>query len=147
MEQNEETTGNSTGKPLHPGSENLRPPWKPGESGNPAGRKPGTVRRWDAVMREFFRLAETDPDELERVTGLKLPNDLRGKDGQLILFLNQFKKAYKGDQFAYESILNRMDGQSKQSHELSGGLGLTVNIVKYSEEEKAKEQEQPDDPA
>jgi hypothetical protein len=77
-----------TGKHL----KNLRPPWKPGESGNPKGHPKG-IRTWRTVFMEQFE---------------------KGAISQDAVCLSLVKKAAAGDYMATKIIMDRMDGQPNQ---------------------------------
>lgn len=79
--------GASTPQQRRPGS--LRPPWRPGEPGNPAGRRPGSRQRLsDDFMRALSddfaahgpatvaRLRESDPATYTRVIASLTPRTL-----------------------------------------------------------------------
>ena len=88
------------------GSENLTP-WKPGQSGNPKGSKPGYVQ------------AKTVLKRLLAAKG-KFVNPLTGKEEDMQLgdamHLVQISKALKdNDTRAYEAIMDRVDGRPVQS--------------------------------
>lgn len=87
-------------------------------------------------MREFFKLVETDPATLEKLTGMKLPLGLKGKDGQMLLVFNQFVRAIKGDDRAVTEIFNRMDGSPKGSLQIEAGS--VVDLIREAQR-KAKE--------
>lgn len=77
-----------TGKHL----KNLRPPWKPGESGNLKGHPKG-VRTWRTVFMEQFE---------------------KGAVSQDAVCLNLIKRAAAGDHMVAKIIMDRMDGQPNQ---------------------------------
>ena len=74
-------------------TENLRPPWKPGESGNPSGMPKGTVKITDRLRA----IIEKD-------------------DGQVAMALATAatKAALKGDFRFWQAIIDRIDGPIKQ---------------------------------
>jgi hypothetical protein len=120
-------TGEITGRAK--GYKNLRPPWPKGYAPNPTGRPKGCVRNWGAVMKEFFELLQDDPAKLEKLTGLKIPANIKKNDGQLILVCNEFIRALKGDSRAVGEIMNRMDGMAEQNINLKGN-----SIVQFIQE-------------
>ena len=111
----EKITNNNTKKRGNPQYLRPHPPWKPGESGNPKGRPKGTVRRWDAVMRQFFNLVQNEPEKIEKLTGLRVPESISGRDAQLLLVQQEYYKAIKGDGRAMAEIMERMDGKPDQN--------------------------------
>lgn len=80
--------------------------FKPGQSGNPAGKKPGTlslktyIKKWLAAEEQYN-------------------NPITGKKEWLtqydIIVLMQIAKARKGDTRAFEALLDRVEGKPKQS--------------------------------
>lgn len=89
--------------------------WQPGQSGNPAGMKPGTQhsstrlrRLLDAVQKAKNPVTK----EMEEFTTLEL------MDAALIA------RAMKGDVAAYRELLDRLEGKVPQKTELSGGLDV-----------------------
>jgi hypothetical protein len=83
----------------NPPLENLRPkPWKPGQSGNPAGYSRGR------------RLADT----------LVALIDETGADKALMRVM--LRKALEGDPRFMQMVLDRVDGKVAQKLELSGDL-------------------------
>lgn len=84
---------------------NLRPAWKPGESGNPAGMKPGTV---SLVSLLKAKLAECPPGT-ERTNAQ-------------ILVEATFRDALKGDAQARKLCWAYIEGDPKQTVEVSGGI-------------------------
>lgn len=93
----EESTGTTTPPP---GNGNLMPPWKPGQSGNPAGRKPGQ-RDFATIYREaLIKLASKnnmEPDELEQE-----------------MVANALLSARKGSFKFYKDIMDRLHGKAVQ---------------------------------
>ena len=109
MAKNNKVAGASTPKKApgkHPGSENLMPPWKPGQSGNPAGRKPSSRNQFSeeyicavhTVWREggidaLRRLCEEDPAAFVHAAGKLVPKEFGvnvGEDTQ-----NSFYKVWE----------------------------------------------------
>lgn len=94
-------------KPHHPGSENLRPapPWPPGQSGNPAGRKPGSKNR-RTILQEMLGLRmpkgksnPLNPDD----------QDFTVEKGVMVALIN---RALKGDVRAIQEIQDTMYGKN-----------------------------------
>jgi len=78
---------------------NLRPkPWKPGESGNPAGR-PKKEFSLTEGMREY--ISEQDPD--------------KKKERKDILIEKTYQMAMRGDLSAIKEIWNRLEGMPQGS--------------------------------
>lgn len=97
--------------------QNLKP-FPKGVSGNPAGKPKGT---------------EHSKTRLKRLLELvqKKKNPITGEDEEFsvleLMDMQMIAKALKGDQRAYQEIIDRLEGKPKQTSEveLSGG----VNIV------------------
>ena len=105
----------NTGK--NRGIENLIP-FKPGESGNPAGRPKGR-RDYATVYKEaLMKLAELNgktPDELE-----------------VELLTNAIINARKGDYRFYKDVVDRMYGSAQQNIDvMSAGDKLETNVIVF----------------
>ena len=90
------------GKKKHPGGENLKPPWKPGESGNLKGKSKGPhlktkLLKWMAHVDEK--------------TGMPL-EDLYMKGGVI--------HAIKGNGPIWREIFNRIDGKVEENINIRG---------------------------
>jgi hypothetical protein len=89
-----------------PNPENLeKGTWKPGESGNPAGKPKGTLNR-STIARKWLEVGE------------KFKNPITGKEEQLsqedIITLGQIKEARKGNTNAYKALMDSAHGMPKQ---------------------------------
>lgn len=99
--------------------DNLEPTkWKPGESGNPAGRPKGR-RDYATVYKEaLMKLAELNgktPDELE-----------------VELLTNAIINARKGDYRFYKDVVDRMYGSAQQNIDvMSAGDKLETNVIVF----------------
>ena len=106
MEKDTKSTERSTDKRL----ENLKEPWKAGESGNPEGKKKGT-RNFETIYREALKkiakLNDLTPEELE--------DDIIAK---------AVTAARKGDYRFYKDTLDRLHGSATQKHEHSGEVNI-----------------------
>lgn len=89
-------------------TDNLRPPWKPGESGNPAGRPKGK-----SITDELRKLVEDGKN---------------GHDVAKALAEVATKYAAKGDFRFWNAIVDRLEGPVKQRHEHTGEGGGNVII-------------------
>jgi hypothetical protein len=103
-----ENTDTNTDKRLA----NLKPPWKPGEAVEGAGRPKGQ-RNYATIYREALiklaKLNDKSPEELEdEIVSAGLLN------------------ARKGNYAFYKDVLDRTHGQAAQKHEMSGELNITV---------------------
>ena len=100
--------------------ENLHPPWKPGESGNPAGRPrrlPITDRY--AVIAEV-RLSKEARDKL------RLPPEMKRKIKTYgdLLALGQFQSAIKGKPEPAREITDRLEGKPTQAVDLNANVSV-----------------------
>lgn len=97
--------------------QNLKP-FPKGVSGNPAGKPKGT---------------EHSKTRLKRLLELvqKKKNPITGEEEEFsvleLMDMQMIAKALKGDQRAYQEIIDRLEGKPKQTSELevSGGLKVT----------------------
>ncbi len=107
-----------------PNPQNLKN-WEKGQSGNPNGRPKGT---------------ENSKTRLARLLSLvqSKKNPVTGVDEEFSLLeqmdMAQIVKALKGDSKAYKEILDRFEGQSKQSIEVESNnnepLNININVTK-----------------
>lgn len=87
-------------------TKNLRPkaPWKPGESGNPAGRPKGS-RNYAKIMEEIGEIDIRTPKGLAfNVQGGRI-------DAKTALIMRLFSRAVAGDVRSAELIMDRVDGK------------------------------------
>ena len=96
------------------GIENLKP-WKPGESGNPAGRPKGQ-RDYATIYREALIKLAT----LNNKTEEEIENEILS---------NALLSARKGDYRFYKDILDRLYGTPVSRTELTGKGGSDLKIV------------------
>jgi hypothetical protein len=97
--------------------QNLKP-YPKGVSGNPAGKPKGTEHsktRLKRILDLVQKKRNPITGEEEEFTVLEL------MDMQIIV------KALKGDQRAYQEVMDRLEGKAKQSTELevTGGINIT----------------------
>lgn len=104
---------------------NLKP-FKKGKSGNPEGRKPGSlslktyIKKWLAAEESYENPITKETEKLSQYD---------------ILVLMQIAKARKGDTRAFEALLDRVEGKPKQSIDLD--TDLTWNETKTYVDYKA----------
>lgn len=99
-------------------------PWKPGQSGNPKGRKLGTRNRKTVIMDAIRRLAEAksiDPAELE---------DAIQAAGIV--------KAVKGSFFHYQEISNGLYGKVTDKVDLTSGGKTLADLIASANDRRAK---------
>jgi hypothetical protein len=94
-----------------PAPQNLNPPWKPGQSGNPGGRP--KKRPITEAYEQFTN--ETLPEDMCEKLGLKKGSTYAQGIGRV-----QVLKALKGDPRAIAEIADRIEGKSTQPVELAG---------------------------
>jgi hypothetical protein len=92
--------------------------WKPGESGNPTGKKKGT-RHFSTLIREAITKVATD-------TGTS-------DDKEIVRAL--VEKAKAGDLKAVDMVLDRVDGKAEETINLDGEM--TINDGLSLEEKEA----------
>lgn len=95
--------------------------WKPGESGNPEGRR--VEKRWaDAIAKELAQFELKDADGKVVIA-----------QGEAIRHIARavISKAIGADKDAYQEVGNRLDGKPKQQIEATGADGgaLIVQIT------------------
>lgn len=109
------STGNST-KKRRGNPQNLKLPWKPGQSGNPKGRKFGQRNRRTVIMDALKRLAEansiSDPAELE---------DMLQAAGIM--------KALKGSFFHWETLNDGLYGKITDKMDVTSGGKTLADII------------------
>ena len=95
--------------------ENLRPPWQPGESGNPAGLPAGTVQ-----LRTMLKakLGEVSPGQDRRTLADKLVDAT-------------IDAAIKGDPQARKLVWEYVEGAPKQSMEVTGSDGGPIELTAF----------------
>ena len=96
------------------GIENLKP-WKPGESGNPAGRPKGQ-RDYATIYREALIKLAT----LNNKTEEEIENEILS---------NALLSARKGDYRFYKDLIDRLYGTPVSRTELTGKGGSELKIV------------------
>lgn len=96
-----------------------RPPWKPGESGNPKG-KPLGVKNRSTIYRQFFELVLKD-DKGGLLTAA-FGNEIAklGMTVEQALVMKHLQMALKGDIGAIEKAFDSVYGKSKETHEITG---------------------------
>ena len=97
-----------------PKTENLKPPWKKGESGNPKGKKKGTLNR-STILNKWLSVEQS------------IQNPLTGKMQKLsqedLIVLAQISQARKGSTRAYTVIRDEKYGK------LTVPIEVDANII------------------
>jgi hypothetical protein len=113
--------------------QNLRPPWKPGESGNPKG-KPKGAKSFKTILTELMEIQLKDPKLLNSFKK-KFPEliDLKkGKTPKELIMIRLMAEAMGGNMQATKELLERFDGKVTDKTEISGG----IQIVPLSKEDE-----------
>lgn len=93
--------------------------FKPGQSGNPADKKPGT-KHFSTIFMDILK-EEIDHD------GKKVAVDK-------IMSMAMTKKAMKGDVQAFNAVADRVDGKPQQKTEMDVELTLNEGLTKEEKE-------------
>lgn len=94
-------------------------PFKPGESGNPAGLKPGIKNR-STIARKWLEL---EIKEKNPITGIEEQLSLED-----LITLAQIKAAKKEDSQAYKVLMDSRYGAPKQDIEFEGKQVINIKI-------------------
>ena len=92
-------------------SENLKPAWKKGETGNPNGRPKGSLRDIKEVLKDLLSQEKNNSQLI---------------DGLMTVVVN---KALKGDLKAVEMLLSYTYGKPTQKTEITGAEGAPIEVV------------------
>ena len=101
-------------------------PWKPGQSGNPAGKPKGTEHsstRLKRLLGAVGKMKNPLTKREEEFTGLEM------MDAAII------SRAMKGDVGAYREILDRLEGKVPAKTEVIGSMNLTGTAAAVGEQE------------
>ena len=92
--------------------------FKKGQSGNPAGKPKGTQHSKTRLLR-LLDLVQ------------KKRNPITGEEEEFtvleLMDMQMIAKALKGDQKAYEAVIDRLEGKPKQTNEVELSGGLQIN--------------------
>lgn len=99
-----ESTERSTDKRIA----NLKPAWEKGQSGNPKGRKPGSINITNIIKRKLKEVAPGDP---------------KGRKYLELVAESLILNTIKGNGTAIKQIMDRVDGVIADKHEHSGPNG------------------------
>ena len=101
-------------------------PWKPGQSGNPAGKPKGTEHsstRLKRLLEAVGKMKNPLTGQTEEFSGLEM------MDAAIIA------RAMKGDVAAYREILDRLEGKVPAKTEVIGSMNLTGSAAAVGEQE------------
>ena len=101
-------------------------PWKPGQSGNPAGKPKGTEHsstRLKRLLEAIGKMKNPLTGQMEEFSGLEM------MDAAIIA------RAMKGDVGAYREILDRLEGKVPAKTEVVGSMNLTGSAAAVGEQE------------
>lgn len=107
------------------GKGDIKPRWKPGQSGNPAGRPKGIPN----AKTRYKRLLELVEKTRNPVTG-----EMEDFTVAEILDMVQIKNARNGKLDSYKEIMNRLEGLPAQSLDVTSGGDKLEPIVIYRPE-------------
>jgi hypothetical protein len=116
----EKSTKRKRGNP-----QNLKP-WEPGQSGNPAGKKPGTRDRRTVIWAAIQRIAEakkTTPEEIEdaiQAAGIE--------------------KALKGSFFHYDLVSNGLYGKVQDKLDVTSGGKTLADVIAAASHARRQQQ-------
>lgn len=99
---------------------NLKP-FKPGQSGNPAGAPKG--KRWRTILHELLEmdaivLHEDKDKEILEILEAKIGRQLSNRD---VVGFNQILKARQGSTFAFRAIAEREEGRPAEENDEGAG--------------------------
>lgn len=98
----------------------LEQKWKPGQSGNPKGRKKGTLN-YSTIAGALAMIVDSYEGEIDNtILGKELKN--KKVDGRFALALTLFNKALSGDLGALKESFERLDGKVPESLTLTKEL-------------------------
>lgn len=101
-------------------------PWKPGQSGNPAGKPKGTEHsstRLKRLLGAVGKMKNPLTGQMEEFSGLEM------MDAAIIA------RAIRGDVGAYREILDRLEGKVPAKTEVIGSMNLTGSAAAVGEQE------------
>lgn len=102
-----------------PNPENLKP-FPKGVSGNPAGKPKGTQHSKTRLLR-LLDLVQ------------KKRNPITGEEEEFtvleLMDMQMIAKALKGDQRAYEAVVDRLEGKPKQTTDITADIKGSVQIT------------------
>lgn len=109
---------------------NLRPPWKPGQSGNPKGRIPER-ERFAAVVDRVLRERGEAPPDLKLVRRKRLRNEE-------IIARQMVRLAARGELEAIRVLADRLwPKPQKLDVDVSGGLAAVVAAIPLTADQQA----------
>ena len=94
-------------------TENLRAPWKPGQSGNPKGR-PKKLNTIPDILRAIGEEEGTKNGEHTKLD---------------VVMRKVFEFALAGKSWAVEFIANRTEGKVTETHEIIGRDPIPINLI------------------
>ena len=105
--------------------------WKPGHSGNPAGRPKKLP-----ITDRYAAVAELPvPDNLLTALRLREAEKSAIKTYGDALVLSQFRAGNKGKTEPAREIADRLEGRARQAVEVSGPEGKPIDVTFMSEEQ------------
>ncbi len=118
-------------KKIHPGSENLRPAWKKGQSGNPDGAK-----KHNPALKVIKNLTEKELIEVSNMVLkgtmgelLDIREDEESTVLQRMLASVAVRVMKKGDMHAMDILLNRMIGKVKDKIDVNNLNATPARVI------------------
>lgn len=110
----------------NPSLENLMPPWKPGQSGNPKGMKPGTKQ-----FRTLFN---------EAMIKLGKMNNKKPEDIEIEIIMSAISAARNGNFKYFKDLMDRLHGKAVQpiAGTFNPNMDTIANLISAYEDEKSK---------
>lgn len=97
--------------------------FKPGQSGNPAGKPKGT-RTLTAILRDIV------DSNAGKIFGDKIPAEMKGKTCGELLMLKLIALGIKDDRIAIGDVIDRLEGRPLQKQEVKTDIRMIeVEIV------------------
>lgn len=114
--------------------ENLKPHFfKPGESGNPAGKPPGTKNR-STIARKILEMRSILPKDRMEALKVKFPEIADNMSVEEIMTIVMAEGAISGDDKAYKALMDSAYGAPKQEVDVSTEIKpIEFTIIKNKE--------------
>ena len=103
--------------------------FKPGQSGNPAGKPKGIPNTKTRLYRLLTIMQEVD----NPITGIR-----EGFTVAEQMDLAQIQQAIKGDTRAYNALVDRLEGKPPQSYELPDSVEVKFEVINRVPQPKEK---------
>ena len=84
------------------------------------GRKKGDY----SIVNAIKRLID-DPARFEKITGIKVPENLEGKELMDAIAGKLLEQAFKGKEWAVKLAIDRLDGKSTENVNINGNISIS----------------------